>query len=143
MNGQKPITILFFLLLTPLISGCATMSDVARAKDEGTAKVYPVNTAQAGEIAKTVFRWEGADTIEETEGYMLASSKTILGTMGALMGVWIDPVDKDNTRVTVVTKRKVATNNATTLTEITFHKRFAQAVEIIKKGEKLTSTPPE
>ena len=144
MKGQKLIAILFFLFLTPLISGCSTMSDVARAKNEGTAKIYPVNADQAWEIAKTVFRWEGADAVEEhkAEGYMLTSSGTSLVTMGSVMGAWIDPIDKDNTRVTVVTKRRIATNIATTLTETTFHKRFAQAVEIIKKGGKLTSTPP-
>jgi len=61
------------LLLVILVAGCATMSDVVRAKDEGTSKVYPVNADQAWDIAKTVFRWEGADAIEEhrKEGYML------------------------------------------------------------------------
>lgn len=46
------------------------------------------------------------------------------------MGAWIYPVDREKTRVVVVTKRKMATNLATTLTEATFHKRFAQAVAI-------------
>jgi hypothetical protein len=59
------------------------------------------------------------------------------------MGAWIDPVDKNNTRVTVVTKRRIATNIATTLTETTFHKRFAQAVEIISVGKPLPPAPPE
>ncbi len=66
-----------------------------------------------------------------------------LVSMGAVMGAWIDPVDKDNTKVTVVTKRRIATNLATTLTEATFHKRFAQAVDIVKAGKTLPSAPPE
>jgi hypothetical protein len=145
MKGQKLIAILLFLFVTSLISGCATMGDVVRAKDEGIAKIYPVNADQAWEIAKTVFRWEGADAIEEhrTEGYMLTSSGKSLVSYGAVMGAWIEPVDKDNARVTVVTKRRIATNIATTLTETTFHKRFAQAVEIVKKGNRLPSIPPE
>jgi hypothetical protein len=145
MKGQKLIAILLFLFVTSLISGCATMGDVVRAKDEGIAKIYPVNADQAWEIAKTVFRWEGADAIEEhrTEGYMLTSSGISLVSYGAVMGAWIEPVDKDNARVTVVTKRRIATNIATTLTETTFHKRFAQAVEIVKKGNRLPSIPPE
>ncbi|MBI5198494.1 MAG: hypothetical protein HZA09_00555 [Nitrospirae bacterium] len=142
---KKLASILVLMGLLAIISGCATMSDVVRAKDEGTAKVYPVNADQAWEIAKTVFRWEGADAIEEhkSEGYMLTSSGMNLVSMGAAMGAWIDPVDKNNTRVTVVTKRRIATNIATTLTEATFHKRFAQAVDIIKSGKRLSSTPPE
>jgi hypothetical protein len=136
---------LVLISLIALLSGCATMGDVVRAKDEGTAKVYPVNADQAWEISKTVFRWEGADAIEEhkSEGYMLTSSGMNWVSWGAVMGAWIEPVDKDNTRVTVVTKRRIATNVATTLTETTFHKRFAQAVEIIKKGNRLPSNPPE
>lgn len=133
------------LLLVILIAGCATMSDVVRAKDEGTSKVYPVNADQAWDIAKTVFRWEGADAIEEhrKEGYMLTSSGMNFVSIGAVMGAWIDPIDQNNTKVTVVTKRRIATNVATTLTETTFHNRFAQAVDIVKAGKPLPVAPPE
>jgi hypothetical protein len=134
---------LFFLVA--LLAGCATMADVVKAKDEGTSKVYPVNSEQAWMIAKVVFRREGADAIEEhnDQGYMLTSSGMNLVSMGAVMGAWIDPLDKDNTKVTVVTKRRIATNIATTLTESTFHKRFAQAVDIVKAGKPLPLEPPE
>jgi len=50
---------------------------------------------------------------------------------------------KNFATIFVVTKRRIATNVATTLTETTFHKRFAQAVEIVKKGNRLPSNPPE
>ena len=127
------------------VAGCASMGDVARAKDEGTSKVYPVNADQAWDISKSIFRWEGADAIEEhkTEGYMLTSSGMNWVSWGSVMGAWIDPVDKDNTKVTVVTKRRIATNIATTLTEETFHKRFAQSVDIIKAGKSLPIAPPQ
>ena len=76
---------------------------------------------------------------------MLTSSHAdgITPTAGAFMGAWIESIDQGTTKVTVVTKRRVATNIATTLTETTFHKRFAQAVERVKKGERLPSKPPE
>ena len=127
------------------VTGCATLGDVVRSKDEGTVQVYPVNADQAWEIAMTVFRWEGADAIEQhrSEGYMLTSSGMNLVSSGAVMGAWIEPAGQDSTKVTVVTKRRIATNIATTLTEKTFHKRFAQAVGIIKKGERLPLKPPE
>ena len=144
MRGQRIGLAVIFLFGVIVIAGCATMGDVVRSKDEGTAKIYPVNGDQAWEIARTVFRWEGADAIEEhrSEGYMLTSSGVNLVSMGAVMGAWIEPVDKNNTKVTVVTKRRIATNIATTLTETTFHSRFAQAVEILKTGGKLSSKPP-
>ena len=133
------------LMFSFILSGCATMGDVMKEKQNGTAKVYAVTPDQAWQIAKTVFRWEGSDAIEEhkDEGYMLTSSGMNMVSWGAVMGAWIDPVDKDNTKVTVVTKRRLSMNIATTLTETTFHNRFAQGVEIIKSGKPLTSTPPE
>ena len=147
-TGVKVLLVCILMAFVTQISGCATLNDVVRVKEdgsEGTTKVYPVNTDQAWEIAKAVFRWEGSDAIEEhkDQGYMLTSSGMNMVSWGAVMGAWIVPVDKDNTNVTVVTKRRLTINLATTLTEGTFHNRFAQAVEIIKKGQPLPRTVPD
>lgn len=133
------------LMLVSILGGCATMGDVSRSKEDGTSKVYPVNADQAWDITKAVFRWEGADAIEEhrKDGYMLTSSGMNMVSWGAVMGAWIDPVDQNNTKVTVVTKRRLSMNIATTLTEDTFHKRFAQAVKIVKDGKSLPVAPPD
>lgn len=135
-------TVSLSLLLT--LSGCATMQDVVQDKAEGTTKNYPVSEAQAWEISKTVFRWEGSDAIEEhkDQHYMLTSSGLNLVSYGAVMGAWIDSLNAENTKVTVVTKRRVKLNIATTLTETTFHNRFAQAVQIIKSGKPLPAAAP-
>ncbi len=74
---------------------------------------------------------------------MLTSSGMNFVSWGAVMGAWIEPIDETNTKVTVITKRRIATNIVTTLTETIFHKRFAQAVKIIKKGKSLPLIPPE
>lgn len=140
---SAPLALLFITM-----TGCATMQDVVKAKQngsEGTTRTYNVNEAQAWEIAKTVFRWEGSDAIEEhkEQHYMLTSSGMNLVSYGAVMGAWIEPTSKAaDTKVTVVTKRRVAMNIATTLTESTFHRRFAQAVEIINKGQPLPAEAP-
>lgn len=143
---NRRITLLGLLIVAMVwLSACATMTDVMKSKDQGTAKVYPVNADQAWDIAKTVFRWEGTDAIEEhrKEGYMLTSAGMNLISAGTVMGAWIEPVDNNSTKVTVVTKRRIQTNLATTLTETTFHKRFAQAVDYVKAGKPLPLTPPE
>lgn len=134
-------------ILVMLIGGCATMGDVLKAKQdgsEGTSRVYPVSTSEAWKISKTVLRWEGADAIEENheKGYMLTSSGANFVTMGTLMGVWVEPIDKNRTLVTIITKRKMQTNLFTTLTESTFHQRFQQALSILKSGKPLPLVPP-
>lgn len=147
-KGLAFSAIIMLFSLVALLGGCATMNDVVRVKEdgtEGTTKIYPVTADQAWEISKTVFRWEGSDAIEEhrDQGYMLTSSGMNLVSWGAVMGAWIEPVDGNNTRVTVVTKRRVTVNIATTLTETTYHKRFAQAVDIVKKGQPLPRNIPD
>jgi hypothetical protein len=134
----------FLYLLLVFLSACATMSDVLKNKENGTAVIYDLSKEQAWKAAITVFRWEGADAIEEhkDEGYMLTSSGMNAVSAGAFMGAWIEPEGK-RVKVTVVTKRKIATNIATTLTETTFHKRFSQAAEILKSGKTLPISPPE
>ncbi|MBC7755289.1 MAG: hypothetical protein H7Z20_01350 [Bdellovibrio sp.] len=144
MNSTTKILSAISLSLLLTLSGCATMQDVVQDKSEGTTKNYPVSEAQAWEISKTVFRWEGSDAIEEhkDQHYMLTSSGLNLVSYGAVMGAWVDSIDVDNTKVTVVTKRRVKLNIATTLTETTFHNRFAQAVKIIQSGKSLPAVAP-
>ena len=144
MNMKRLLTIAFVAALT----GCATMNDVTRVKEsgaEGTTEVYPVTADQAWDISKSVFRWEGSDAIEEhrDQGYMLTSSGMNMFSWGTVMGAWIEPVDQSNTKVTVVTKRRVTINVVTTLTEGTYHKRFAQAVDIVKKGQPIPPNAPD
>jgi len=144
----RVLSIAAFAAFLGMSGGCATLNDVVQAKEsgaEGTTKVYPVTKDQGWEIAKTVFRWEGSDAIEEhkDQNYMLTSSGMNLVSYGAVMGAWVEPVDKENSKVTVVTKRRVTLNLATTLTETTFHRRFAQGVEIVKKGQPLPRNPPD
>ncbi len=119
-------------------AGCQTMSDVVKAKDEGTMRVYPVSCDVAFDIGRNIFRQEGAEAIEEhrSEGYMLTSSSMGAFTYGTLMGAWFDRAKRGGCAVTVVTKRKLATGAVTTLTEGTFHDRFAAAV-----ARKTSSSP--
>jgi hypothetical protein len=127
-----------------LAQGCRTMSDVVKDKESGTTKVYAVDSDQAWKIAMQVFRWEGSDAIEEhrDQNMMLTSSGMNLWSPGSFMGAWVEAIDATTTKVTIVTKRRIATQLATTLTETTFHNRFQQAVDIVKSGKPLPIEPP-
>jgi hypothetical protein len=143
--NSRGMKITGFLLIWVCLTGCATMSDVVQSKERGrgTSKVYPVNADQAWEIAKTVFRWERTDAVEEhrSEGYMLASSGESLISWGTVMGVWVEPVNRDSTSVTVVIKRRNPTEVLPSLTEATFHEDFEMAARI-KAGRSFTPAPP-
>ncbi len=127
------------------IAGCATMHDVIQSKERGRgmSKVYPINADQAWEIAKTVLRWERTDAVEEhrSEGYMLMSTEENLISWGTMIGVWIEPVNNDSTKVTVVVKRKNPTEVLTPVTEAVFHDDFELAARL-KAGRPFAPGPP-
>jgi hypothetical protein len=136
---------LSWITMSLILSACSTMADVVDHKHEGTAMVYELTSDQAWELAKVVLRTEGADAIEEhrDQGYMLTSSGSNFYSRGAVMGAWVEPYSGNRMVVTVLTKRRVKTNLFTTLTEGTFHRRFAQGVRIVNSGSPLPTMLPD
>jgi hypothetical protein len=128
LSGKLGVVLiaLSFLILT----GCAnTFSDLVRSKEEGkgTSRVYKVSVDQAWEIAKKVLKWEGIDDIREnrSEGYMVIESGETLFYKVNLMGVWIEPIDKVQSKVTVITRSKTSVDTFLGLSETGFHENFA------------------
>ena len=128
VRGMK---IMGWLLILICATGCTTMSSVVRAKAQGkgTSRVYRVNAERAWEISKTVFRLVQTEAVEEhrSEGYMLARIGKSSVSWGAVMGVWIEPVGDDSTKVTVVIKRINPAELLVLLTEADFHDDFELA----------------
>jgi hypothetical protein len=109
-----------------------------KERGRGTSKIYPVNADLAWKIAKMVLRWKGMDPIEEhpSEGYMLTSSRESTISWEVFVGAWIEPIDIDNTKVTVITKKSnPADFSFTALNETTFHEEFAAEVERFRQGK--------
>ena len=141
---MKIINILIILITVIIFSGCATMTDVLKDKEEGTVATYKIDKDNAWDIAKTVLRWEDCETIEENKlsNFMLTSVGRNFVSEGSLVGVWVEPINDEETKITVVSKRKVQTNLATGLTESTFQESFSKAVEIVKAGKPLPVEKP-
>lgn len=136
---ERRMRILMVFLMFTFIVGCMTMSDVIKSKQNGMINVYSINADQAWEVARIVFRWGGADAVEEhrKENYLAASSG------GNVMVAWIEPMDKKIIRVTVLSKRRFPANPFSDLSEKDFHNYFAQGVEMMTSGKPLPSSPPK
>ena len=134
---------LFLPVFAALLS-CATKSDVIQDKAEGVINIYPVTFDEAWDISRRVIRWEGAEAIDshKSQGYMVTSRGPDGISMGAYMGVWVEKVDEASTKITVVTKRKLATTLGSPLTESSFHKRYDQAVKMYKSEKRLPKDAP-
>lgn len=142
-HGAK---ILRLILICAWITGCATSSDVLRMKEKGkgTAKVYPVSADQAWNITALVFHWRGMDTVEENraKGYVLTKTRESTISWATFAGVWIEPVDADHTKVTVITKKSDPADFFTAFTEPVFHEEFGMEVDKVKQGRSLSLVPP-
>lgn len=145
---KRPIHVfhLFLLLGFALFNmHCASIGDAIKAKADGTVVSYPVNFDDGWRIARTVLRWEDAETIEEhkEDYYMVTTVGANFVSAGSAIAVWVEPEGNQSVKVTIVSKRKVQTNLATGLTESTFHRRYAQAVEIVRAGQPLPPVAPK
>ena len=134
------------------LQGCATtrtMSDVFKDKSQGkgASQVYPVNADRAWSIAVQILRWDGAGTIEEhhDQNQMLTTMPRYRDERWeppaaglSYVGVWVEPVDADDTKVTCV----IAGQFGAPWTEMDFQRRFQQAVAIVKSGRTLPMDAP-
>jgi len=132
LSGKLGIVLVALSFL--IFAGCAnTSSELVRSKEEGKGKsrVYRVNVDQAWEIAKKVLQWEGIDDIKEnrSKGYMVIKSGTTWFYKATLMGIWIEPIDKVQSKVTVITKSRTSVDTFLGLSETDFHEMFALFVQ--------------
>lgn len=144
-------TVLILSISVFLANGCASLNvlygEVIEARQKGNAgisNVYPVTASEAWKITEAVFRWEKTDEVLEhrSENYVLTSTGMKMVAFGSVIGVWMEPVNSGNTKVTVITKRRVQNDRFTQLTETAFHEEFAKGVRIIRNGEQLPAISP-
>jgi uncharacterized lipoprotein NlpE involved in copper resistance len=144
--------IMSLLAVAFLVGGCANMQELSdcviqerKAGKVGVTKVYPIPAVQAWAITEVVFRWEKTDevAIHRTENYLITSTGMKMMAFGSVLGVWIEPVDLANTKITAIAKRRVDSDFFTNLTEATFFERFEQGLKIVQDGKELPVVSPE
>ena len=143
----KLFTILIALTIITTYCGCtASKQDVKGEKSEGTSRDYPVKFNDAWDISKKVLYWEDCEDIIESRylGYMPTNidHSNLLVSNECVVGVWVDSIAVDSSRVTVVSKRKRKTQIGKAFTEDNFHDSFIIATEMLKKGQKVPVEKP-
>lgn len=146
--GKKLTTVLIVLTIIISYSGCtASKQDVKGEKSDGIAKNYPVSFNDAWDISKKVLYWEDCEDITESRylGYMLTivDHSNLLVSNECVVGVWVDSISADSSKVTVLSKRKRKTQIGKAYTEDDFHESFAIATDLLKKGKKVPVERPE
>jgi hypothetical protein len=139
-NTALPRYFSFFAAITLclLLHGCATtVDDLIRERYEGKSQIYPVNQETAWDIAKAVLLESGAKLPEIEE----ERTKNVMNWVSVL-GVFVEPVDAERTRVTAQRPPAPCNPLPTPLTEDMFHEQFAKAVSMKKAGKSLPASFP-
>jgi len=143
INGMNKKTAFSFSLLAVmavyfLAGGCATtVDDLIRDRYEGRSVVYPVSRDTAWEITRTILLEAGArpPEIEEDRAEKVINWVSVLG-------VFIEPVDPEKTRVTAQRPPAPCNPLPPLLTEDMFIDRFDNAVKLLKSGKPLPAPLP-
>lgn len=124
MIGARVGWLLVSLAAAP---GCASMSDVVAERDRGggTARTYPAPALVVHGEARPALLEAGAEEVREYPTHFTAEAGMSLFSMGAVGALFIEPVGPYETRVTVVVKRRVATNIVIPFDEDDVHRRLA------------------
>jgi hypothetical protein len=129
-----------------IAQGCmATPQDLVNDHDQGggTTQNFDVTLDEGFEIAKAVFRWSGADLVEEhrPEKYLLTEIPQSTN-FGALCGAWFVQLDGGALQVTVLTRKRNPGAWGIALTESAFLKEFTKAADLLHTTKQLPAKKP-
>ncbi len=134
-----------WLFLPLLFAGCASTSGLLEDKADGVSKKYRLPPEKAHVAALGALAWVDAFDIEEhkEEGCITAELPASAFSYGGIIAVWIEKSGTASSKVTVLTRRSLATTVGTPLTEEEFHERFVKAAKIVRSGKRLPKEEPD
>ena len=122
-----------------LAGSCATtVDDLIRERYEGRSAVYPVSRDKAWEITRTILLEAGAKPAEIEED----PAENVINWVSVL-GVFIEPVDSEKTRITAQRPPAPCNPLPPLLTEDMFLERFDKAMNLIQSGKPLPAPLPK
>jgi hypothetical protein len=143
VNEKNKKTVVSFSLLAVmavylLAGGCATtVDDLIRERYDGKSAVYPLSRDKAWEITRTVLLEAGAKPAEIEED----TAENVINWVSVL-GVFIEPIDSEKTRVTAQRPPAPCNPLPPLLTEDMFLERFDKAMNLIRTGKPLPAPFP-
>jgi hypothetical protein len=122
---------IIMFVLPLLIAGCATMETVQSGKENGTVKVYDTSKDNAYSYAKKIIREIGGQISfeDEVKGEVFAQTGFEVGSYGSYIGVWIESISEKKVKVCVYTRRILATQIKTGISESDFHKKLKRYID--------------
>ena len=101
-----------FMIISALLYGCATLADARMAKGSGSSKIYNVLIDRIWNAMPEIIKSVGLEYAGDNrqEGYILAQRGITAFSYGEEVAIFMTPVDKNKTRVEIVSKRALATN---------------------------------
>jgi hypothetical protein len=143
INGKNKKTVFSVSLVAVmavylLSAGCAaTIDDLIRERYEGRSAVYPVSRDKAWETTRTILLEAGAKPAEIEED----RAESVINWVSVL-GVFIEPVDTERTRVTAQRPPAPCNPLPPPLTEDMFLERFDKTMNLLKSGKPLPAPLP-
>ncbi len=106
------VTLVLMSIALMMQSGCSTIADCRSAKGQGTARIYNAPFENVWKIAPIALNDLGLSVAGQNkeDGYILAVKGMTMFSYGENVGVFIDVVNDEQTKVEAVSKKTMATN---------------------------------
>jgi uncharacterized lipoprotein len=106
------VTLLVLMSVLMMQSGCSTIADCLDAKGQGTSRIYNAPFETVWKTTPKALNDLGLSVAGQNreEGYILAGKGMTAFSYGENVGVFIDVVSDEQTKVETVSKKTMATN---------------------------------
>ncbi len=122
---------LLFAATIALLGGCATLSDAVSAKGTGLAHTYAEPQKVVWKALPPIITGLGLSLVDENpeKGFILAQRGITAFSYGEDVAIFIEPLNVNETRVEVVSKRALATNVFAPNWEVDILKKLDQTLK--------------
>ncbi len=149
MRFHTAFSLLFAISTSTALFACGEQlpdAIAAHRAGKGTAEIYAANFEETWRATHAALRWNSAGTPEDHvgEGYVITNNPTSRGpSLGDQVGVWLETMGPDKTRVSVVIMTMAPQDPALGApNEHGVQKDIAKALAMLESGQPLPEKRP-